>query len=308
MSDEQPREIRIILAAIGRTIESVGAVRGAQALAGAMNAPLHAVHAFEPVGEHAERAVPGLAGAHDAQVRAEVEAFAAGHGLGAPTLHVERGSPASRVLRVAHRIGADVIVAGRYGKGGLKVGRLGSVADRIVRDSPVSVLVVPPESDGRVRRIGVATDFSEGSDLALRRAAALCAALGVPELAVLHCFEVPPGHHMIASWEDACRRLNAVGEQLASEQVARVLGPGAGGVRTRIKVAEGAPAVGVPQLAAEEKLDLLVVGAYARTRAATALLGHTSERIIRHAGCAVWAEKSPALVQGVLDAMRELLR
>lgn len=307
MSDERPREIKTILVAAGLTIESAGVVKAAQALASVMHAGLHAVHAFEPVSEHAERAVPGLVAAHDAQVKREFDVFAAGQGLGSATLHVERGTPPTRVLRVAQRVGADAIVAGRFGKGGPKAGRLGSVADRIVRDSPVSVLLVPPESSGVYRRLGVATDFSEGSDLALRRAAGLCAALGVAELTVLHCFEIPPGHHMIASWEDACRRLKAVGEQLAAEQVARVLGSGAGGLRIRIKVAEGAPSVGVPQLAAEEGIDLLIVAAYARTRAATALLGHTSERILRHAGCPVWVEKSPALAQGVLDAMRELL-
>lgn len=305
MLADRPRDIKTILVATGLTIESVGGVLVARGLAHSLGASLHAAFAFEPVNEHAERAVPGLIEAHDRQAREEFAKFAASNGLGSATAHVRRGPPAQEVLRVAHEVGADLIVVGRYGKGGLKIGRLGSIADRILRHAPVSVLVVPPEFRGEFRRLGVATDFSEGSDLALRRAAGLAGKLGIDEVSLLHTFEVPPGHHMIASWEDTCSRLRAVCEQLAQEQARRVLD---GGLRTRVLVAEGAPAVGVPQLAKETGLDLVVLSTHSRTRAASALLGHSSERIIRHAACSIWAEKSPGLMQNVLAALRELFR
>lgn len=306
MLADRPREIKTILVATGLTIESVGGVLVAQDLARRLGASLHAVFAFEPVNEHVERAVPGLIDAHDRQAREEFEKFAASNGLGWATAHVRRGTPAEEVLRVAHQVGADLIVVGRYGKGGLKVGRLGSVADRILRYAPVSVLVVTPEFRGEFRRLGVATDFSDGSDLALRRAAWLAAKLGIDEVTLLHLFEVPPGHHMIASWEDTCRRLQAVFEQLADDQARRVLGEGP--PRVRARVAEGSPHTGVPRLAHEDGLDLVVLSTHSRTRAASALLGHTSERIIRHASCSIWAEKSPGLMQNVLAALRELFR
>jgi nucleotide-binding universal stress UspA family protein len=180
------------------------------------------------------------------------------------------------------------------------------VAHRVLEQSPVSVLIVPPGFGGEVGRGGVATDFSEGSDLAMARAGALCRSLRIAELAVLHAFRIPPGHHMISSWGDAIKRLTAVSEQLSAEQAARVLGA-AGGVRARALCGEGDEAETVARMAGEEKLGLLVIATHSRTLAATALLGRTGERIAGRAECPVWAEKSPALVQGLLDAMRQRL-
>jgi nucleotide-binding universal stress UspA family protein len=305
MAEGTPRDVKTILVATGLTIESVGGVHAARVLAKALGASLHAVFAYGPVSEQAEKAVPGLSAAHDRQVSDELQKFAAAHGLEGAPLHAVRGSPSREVVRLAKEVGADLIVVGRYGKGGLKVGALGTAADRIVRESPVSVLVVPPEFRGEYTRIGAATDFSEGSDLALRRAWGLCRSPGAAELAVLHAFEVPPGHHMISSYEDAVKRLTGVFGQLATEQVERVLGKGA---RTRVLCREGDTAKGVAAMASEARLDLLVIGAYSRSMAASALLGYTSERIIRNAPCSVWAEKSPALVQGVIGALREWVR
>ncbi len=307
MPADRPREVKTILVATGLTPDSAGAAAVVLRLQSALGAAVHAAYVVEPVREEAERAVPGLSAAHEKQTRGDFEAAAA-RGLSSATRHVLRGSPATEVLRLAREIGADLIVVGRHGPGGAKAERLGTIAHRVLLQSPVSVLVVPPEADGQIGRIGVGTDFGEGSDLALRRAAELCRVLGVGELAVLHAFAIPAGHHMIASWQDACKRLRGVSEQLTTEQIARVLGAEAGALRRRIRCEEGDDAAVVARLAGEEKLDLLVLSAHSRTRAAAALLGHTSERIIRYASCAVWAEKAPGLAQGFLEAVRELLK
>ncbi len=308
MANVTPREVKTILVATDLSMESVGAVTAATWLAGRLKAALHAAFVYEGVRERAEKAVPGLSGAQKKFALEEFGKFASTPTLSAATHHVRGGSPAREVLKVAKEVGADLVVVGRYGQSGLKRGRLGSIAERIVRESLVSVLVVPGGFGGEFRRVGVATDFDEGSDLALRRAGALCRVVGSKELGVLHAFAVPAGHHMIASWEDTCRRLKAVSDQLAAEQSQRVLGPGAGGLALRFRSEEGAEAEVVTRLASEEKLDVLVMGAQSRTRAAAALLGHTSEKVIQGAECAVWAEKAPDLAQGFLEAMKELLK
>lgn len=305
MPDEQPREVKTILVAIGPTPESAGAAPAALRLAGALGASVHAALVIEPVSGHAERAVPGLSEAHERQAREDAEAAARAPGLRGAALHVARGSPAVEVLRIAKQVGADLIAVGRYGKAGRKDGAIGSIAERIVRNATVSVLAAPPDASGEFRRIGVATDFSEGSDLALRRASGLCRSLGASELVLLHAFEVPVRHHMIASHAETVRRLRAVSEQLATEQAARVLGPG---LKARVRCDEGDEAEVVARLAGEERLDLLIIGAYSRTLPAAALLGRTGERIVRQVQCPVWAEKSAVLAQGFLDAARELLR
>lgn len=57
-------------------------------------------------------------------------------------LRVELGPPDETILRVAHGAGADVIIMGTHGRTGLAHLIVGSVAERVVRTSPVAVLTV----------------------------------------------------------------------------------------------------------------------------------------------------------------------
>jgi nucleotide-binding universal stress UspA family protein len=52
------------------------------------------------------------------------------------------GEPARQVLDVADRVNADLIVMGTHGRRGVSRALLGSVAERVVRMSPVPVLSV----------------------------------------------------------------------------------------------------------------------------------------------------------------------
>lgn len=68
------------------------------------------------------------------------------HGLDAtPQVLVGRGV-ATQVLELAGTLGADCIVVGTHGAGGMERVLLGSVADKIVRGSQVPVLVAPAAS------------------------------------------------------------------------------------------------------------------------------------------------------------------
>ncbi len=57
--------------------------------------------------------------------------------------HLRRGVPASEVIETAKEIGADLIVLSTHGRTGLSHLLLGSVAERIIRESPIPVLTVP---------------------------------------------------------------------------------------------------------------------------------------------------------------------
>lgn len=58
------------------------------------------------------------------------------------------GDPAERVLETARSVDADLIVMGTHGRKGLGHLVLGSVAERVVRESPIPVLTT--RSTGRV--------------------------------------------------------------------------------------------------------------------------------------------------------------
>jgi nucleotide-binding universal stress UspA family protein len=62
---------------------------------------------------------------------------------------VEIGEPGDVILNVEKRIDADLIVMATHGRRGLKHLVLGSIAERVVRDSPVPVLTVRQSSSRR---------------------------------------------------------------------------------------------------------------------------------------------------------------
>jgi len=56
---------------------------------------------------------------------------------------VAEGDPGSELLRISQEQGADMIVMGSIGKTGLHKFMLGSVAEKVVRNSKVPVLMIP---------------------------------------------------------------------------------------------------------------------------------------------------------------------
>ncbi len=62
---------------------------------------------------------------------------------------MENGRPASVITQVAERTGADVIVVGRRGRGGVRELLLGSVSHELVLHSKTPVLVVESASEAR---------------------------------------------------------------------------------------------------------------------------------------------------------------
>lgn len=309
MSTDMPRPIERILVATGLTPESVGGVLIAHWLAEKLGAKLHAVHVIEPISATAEKAVPGLAEAHEKNARKELEVFARSHGLGSNVvLDVVRGSPAQEIVNLRHDLGSDLLVIGRYGKGGLKRGRVGSIADRLVRKFPVSVVVVPPEFRGEYNTVAVASNFDEESDIALRRTFELGRMLGIDEILLLHSYLVPAGYNAVCSWAEACRRIEAVSREHAQETIDRVKADYPDAPSVRVVIGEGPVSTKLAEMAATEGVDLLVVSTHGRSGPAFMLLGQTTERILNHATCSVWAEKSPALEQGILAVMREILK
>ena len=60
-----------------------------------------------------------------------------------PVTHVfMEGDPAEEIVRYAGDAGIDVIVMGTHGRTGKERQLMGSVAERVMRDAPCSVLVV----------------------------------------------------------------------------------------------------------------------------------------------------------------------
>ncbi|MBK7405507.1 MAG: universal stress protein [Phycisphaerales bacterium] len=306
MGSETLRPIRKILATTGLTPESVGGVQLAVDLAKREGATLEIVHVIQASSEMTEKAIPGLAEKHRAFSEQELRTFCSSHGVGPDVaLHVLEGEPEVEILKLRAKLKADVLVIGRYGKGGLKRGRLGSIANRIVRRCQVSVLVAQPDFRSPVRRVGVAADLHEISQLELQRSLEMGKLFGAEEVVVLASYEVPAGYHTIMTWEEACTQLEEALREAAERAMKTATAAVPGAPKWRLRLEEGSPGSRVPAMAQEEHLDMLVLGTHGRTRAAMALLGRTSEKIIDGAGCSVWAERDAGAFQGFLAALKE---
>lgn len=59
-------------------------------------------------------------------------------------IHVEEGEPGEGITDFASKVHADLIVIPSYGRKGIKEHMLGSVAERVLRLAPCSVLVIKP--------------------------------------------------------------------------------------------------------------------------------------------------------------------
>lgn len=75
-----------------------------------------------------------------------VEAAAEGTGVAATTT-VTRGSPAQAIVDYVEDNDIALVVVGTRGRRGLERFLVGSVAERVVRTSPVPVLTVPPDGE-----------------------------------------------------------------------------------------------------------------------------------------------------------------
>lgn len=108
----------------------------------AFGAPMQDV---EEIDAGIERAARGVAEAQASELTAR--------GLAAEALVRARGvSVAGTILDVAGEVGADVVVAGSRGRGGLRSILLGSVAHALLQHADRPVLVIPAEAVVAARR------------------------------------------------------------------------------------------------------------------------------------------------------------
>lgn len=68
---------------------------------------------------------------------------------------LREGSAEDEILAVADEEGVDLIVVGTHGRHGLKRALLGSVAESVLRDSKVPVMVVPISASAEAARTNV---------------------------------------------------------------------------------------------------------------------------------------------------------
>lgn len=280
---------RLFLCAIDFSDTCRGALGLACDLARSLEAGLLLVHAREPtpLAELRPERSPDEVDRELAPARAELEAWRldAERRLGrAVEAVLVEGSAAEELAHVAEARSCDLLITGTLGRTGL--GRLvvGSVAARVLREAPCSVLVVPQAAGAAraPRRICCAIDLSETSRVAMRQAADLARALGA-ELDLVHApVRLPGAPEMLAfgapevqaGEAEQLRRTVSAWEAEATQR---------SGAPVAAVVAPGDAAAEVLRHAATRGAGLIVVGTHGRTGVKRLVLGSVAERIVREA-------------------------
>jgi nucleotide-binding universal stress UspA family protein len=141
----------VVLGATDLSDPSLPAIRAAAAMAQQRQAELHVMHAVDVEGMVRLEALGGPFGVqppprevvqamHDS-ARAALDGAIAHAGVKA-TPHLVEGSAAAAIVRTAEEIQAGLVVIATHGRTGIARVLLGSVAEKVVRVAPCSVLAV----------------------------------------------------------------------------------------------------------------------------------------------------------------------
>lgn len=210
-----------------------------------------------------------------------------GDHAGETETRIARGPVGDTVVAVSGEIGADLVVTGvaRYDELGDFV--LGSTVDRLVRYSPVPVLIVKKRARAAYDDIVVATDFSPCSAAALRTAAAM---FPKARLHLVHAYHVP-FEGLISKDENRA----AFEKEHVAEMAAFLSGlslPDDIAARLSTHVVYGETENAVQSVVEATGAGLAAIGTHGRTGFVAAMIGSIAEAMLGALDCDVLAVRS----------------
>lgn len=204
------------------------------------------------------------------------------------------GDPEEAIVAAAIENAVDLVAMSSHGRGAIGRAIFGSVADRVVRMSPVPVLVLrTPEDeapeDPPVRRVIVPLDGSELADRALPVAVDVACGLDVPVHVVR---AIDPAANLPVSrgafgmapsiTSDAMEQIWAEAEAEASSTVTQGIETlQAEGIEVSGAVLHGSPFFAISEIALPD--DLLILTSHGRGGVRRWLLGSVAEKLVREA-------------------------
>jgi nucleotide-binding universal stress UspA family protein len=130
----------VIVAGVDTTTTNQAVVRNAAMIAGGYSgAELHLVHVLD-------RVSPDALTAQLERARDLLESMEKIAGPARVTLHISAGEPWTQIVQLAANLHADMVVVGTHDMSKVERALLGSVAEKVVRNSQCPVYIVRPKA------------------------------------------------------------------------------------------------------------------------------------------------------------------
>lgn len=205
-------------------------------------------------------------------------------GLAAST-EVAIGDPAERILHLLSEQPVRLVALSTHGRGGVERLLLCSVADKVMRLSPVPVLLArrledhTPQGRVELRRIAVPLDGSEAAEAAISEATGLLDGRGTLCLVRVVPWLDPQDNHYLPGLdtERLDQELHADAHSYL-ERIASCMSPG---VRTCTSVLRGNVAPALRDWTRENGIDLVVMTTHGLGGWRRLLVGSVAERLVR---------------------------
>ena len=197
------------------------------------------------------------------------------------------GIPWDRIVDAARRDAqCDLIVLGTHGRTGVARWMLGSVAEKVVRHAPCSVLIARGRGEiGTFRHALCPVDFSDSSRAAVDQAGQLVSG-SYAKIDLLHVVEPPHIHRIEPPTADVMYDLDKRATAKLDEWATRTERAPGVAITTDLHVGDPATEV-LSRIEDDNSIDLVAVGTHGRTGIHRVLVGSVAEKIVRHAPCPV---------------------
>jgi len=225
-------------------------------------------------------------------------------------IEVRCGTPFIEIIRTVLRSGHDLVMMSAEGRRGMKGTLFGNTSLHLMRKCPCPVWVIKPSRRRHVARVLAAIDpdasdpVRDGVNVQIMELATSLARLEDSALHVVHVWDIYD-EYILRRWrtflpETPVYNLTTLTEEAHRSQVEELLGRfDFAGLRLRSHLLKGEVGAEILKLAAQQHIDLIVMGTVARTGLAGFFMGNTAETVLRQVNCSVLTIKPEGFVTPV---------
>lgn len=195
---------------------------------------------------------------------------------------IQDGNASKVIVETAEDLEVDLIVIGRKGLSAIERLFIGNVANQVLRNSPIPILVTKKKTGKpRFKKILVPTDFSEREeverDFAWKLAKGFDADITLLHILELHDYEFPP--RVLEEMMDSVLKKLKQRKRREKEDIK---------ITEEVSRAIDAP-VGIVDYANTNNVDIIVISTYAQSKLERFFLGSTTEKVISYSHIPIFA-------------------